>query len=320
MKVKITNKPKTKKINRTSWPQLPYSTWQDTLETVHLWTQIVGKIKLQQNSFLNHWWEVALYITPHGLTTGRIPYNTIAFEIAFDFIFHKLTILTSEGKEKIIELEPMRVADFYKKFMQALKQLGIQTKINTLPSEISHPIPFEKDFIHASYEKKYVEKWHSLQLQASFILDDFRSDFRGKSSPVQFFWGSFDLNTTRFSGERLPDKTDWPKGYHFMRYAENEENFACGFWPGNEKFPNAAFYSYVYPTPKGCETMNTGSVFSYFHKKLTECILPYEAAIQAKDPRKEILSFFNTTYKEYAKLAGWDIKKLQGITPVNKME
>lgn len=300
---------------KNSWPSLPYTTWKDTLETLHLYSQIVGKIKLKQSSFLNHWWEVAFYVTPHGLTTGRIPYNNIAFEISFDFLFHKLLITTSEGRERIIKLEPLSVAVFYKKCMRALKQLGIDVKINTLPSEITNPIPFEKDLGHTSYDKKYVEKWHQLQLQISFILDAFRSDFRGKSSPVQFFWGSFDLTTTRFSGKKLPDKTDWPKGYHFMRYAENEENFACGFWPGSERFPNPAFYSYLYPAPKGCETMNTGSVFSYFDKKLAECILPYEKVRLAKDPTTEILNFFTTTYREFAKLAGWDIKDLRGITP-----
>ena len=297
---------------------LPYDEWRKTLDTIHLWVQIVGKIKLEQNAFLNHWWEVAFYPSVNGLTTGRIPYKNIAFEISFNFLSHKIFITTSEGSEKKISLKPQSVSDFYQKLNNALKELGIKVNINTHPSEIPQSVtPFEKDTIHKSYDRLYVERWYKIVLQTSFILDEFRSHFRGKSSPVQFFWGGFDLTTTRFSGKKLPDKIDWPKGYHFMRYAENEENFSCGFWPGNEKFPHPAFYSYLYPIPKGCETINTGSVFSYFDKTLTECILPYEEVRKAKNQRKEILNFFETTYREYAKLAAWDIKELQTTIPAN---
>lgn len=300
------------------WPSLPYDKWKDTLDTLHLWTQIAGKIKLRQNSFINHWWEVALYLTPRGLTTERIPYKNIAFAISFDFLLHKVQILTSEGKERTVVLKPRAVADFYKEFMFSLKELGIQIEINTIPSEIPNPIRFEDDFKHASYDKSYVQKWHQIQLQISFILDKFRSEFCGKSSPVQFFWGSFDLSTSRFSGEKLPDKTDWPKGYKFMSYAENEKNFACGFWPGDKRFPEAAFYSYLYPAPRGNENLNTGSVHSYFDTKLSEYILPYEKARKAKGPQKEILDFFQNTYSGYAKLAGWDIEKFKCIIPGRK--
>lgn len=303
-------------LMKTNWPLLSYSSWKETLETIHLWTQIVGKIKLKQNAFLNHWWEVALYITPCGLTTGRIPYKNIAFEISFDFIFHKLTIVTNKGYEKVIPLKPQSVSDFYFAIINSLQDLGIKIVINTIPSEMpDFSTPFEKDKKHRLYEREYVKKWHQIVLQTSFILDTFRTNFRGKSSPVHFFWGSFDLNTTRFSGRKLPDKTNWSKGYHFMRYAENEANFSCGFWPGNKKFPKAAFYSYLYPLPKGCETLKTRPPFSYFDKNLSECILPYEKAIIATNPEKEILRFFTITYKDYAKLAGWDINELNGITP-----
>jgi hypothetical protein len=309
------------KINRKQnaiWPSLPYDSWKDTLHTLHLWTQIIGKIKLAQNPFINHWWEVAFYITPRGLTTGRIPYRNEAFEIIFDFFDHNLSIRTSAGKEKSLKLRPQTVADFYDEFMHALKLLDIKIKIKPEPTEILNAIPFKEDSTHHSYDKKFVTDWFRIQLQSSFLLDRFRSNFSGKSSPVQFFWGSFDLTTTRFSGNKLPDKKDWPEGYHFMRYAENEENFSCGFWPGNEKYKNPAFYSYLYPAPKGCETIKTGSVFSYFDKKLAECILPYEEVIKSKDPKKEILNFFETTYMEYAKLAGWKIKVLEGKVPHKK--
>jgi hypothetical protein len=301
---------------KNSLPSLPYNRWEDTLITLHLWTQIVGKIKLKQNSFLNHWWEVALYVTTHGLTSGRIPYKNFAFEISFDFLVHKLTIITSRGEEKIFLLKPCTVADFYDKCMHSLQELGIEVMINTTPSEIPDvSIPFDKDTEHKSYDKKFVERWHSIQLQVSFILDSFRSDFRGKSSPVQFFWGSFDLTTTRFSGKKLPEKADWSKGYRFMRYAENEENFACGFWPGSEKYPYPAFYSYLYPIPKGCAAMKTGPLFSYFDSNLSECILPYEQVRKTRNPQKKILDFFQTTYTEFAKLSKWDINKLKGLHP-----
>jgi hypothetical protein len=310
----MSKEPQTKIKN--SWPSLPYEEWCQTLDTIHLWTQIVGKIKLKQNPFLNQWWEVAFYITPIGLTTGRIPYKDKSFEISFDFIFHKVVITTNQGMIKIIPLKPKTVSDFYDELMSSLHSLHIKIKINTIPSEMpGYNTPFEKDNKHQSYEKEYVESWHHVLLQTSFILDKFRKNFRGKSSPVHFFWGSFDLNTARFSGKILADKTDWPKGYHFMRFAENEENFSCGFWPGNEKFPKPAFYSYLYPPPKGCETINTGSPLSFFDKNLAECILPYEKVRKTKHPDKEILTFLNTTYKEFAGLARWNIKELQAKTP-----
>lgn len=298
------------------WPSLPYQRWKDTRDTLHLWMQIVGKVKLKLSAFLNQWWEVAFQVTPRGMTTGRIPYQEMAFAADFDFLAHTLSITTSEGDQERIPLAPRSVAEFYREFMSALSALGIDVTITSTPSEIAHPIPFAEDIQHASYDKEYVTQWWRIQLQSSFVLDRFRTGFRGKSSPVQFFWGSFDLNTTRFSGKSLPDKTDWPKGYRFMRYAENEENFACGFWPGDERFPHAAFYSYLYPAPAGCETISTGPAFSYFERQLMECILPYAEVRKAEHPEEEILSFLETTYREYARLAGWDVESLTGIVPV----
>jgi hypothetical protein len=276
------------------WPSLPYERWQDTRDTLHLWMQIVGKAKLKLSPFLNQWWEVAFQVTPRGMTTGRIPYQDLAFAVDFDFLVHTLTIATSAGEGECLPLTPCTVAEFYQEFRSALSALGIHVTISPAPSEIAHPIPFAEDIRHGSYDKEYVTKWWQIQLRSSFIFDRFRTGFRGKSSPVQFYWGSFDLNTTRFSGKRLPDKTDWPKGYSFMRYAENEENFACGFWPGDERFPHAAFYSYLYPAPAGCETINTGPVSSYFHNELRECILPYAEVRQAEDPEEQVLSFLET--------------------------
>ncbi len=298
------------------WPSLPYERWKDTRDTLHLWMQIVGKVKLKLSPFLNQWWEVAFYVTPRGMTTGRMPYRDIAFAVDFDLLTHTLGITTNEGEEKSLLLRPCTVAEFYREFMSALAALGIHVTITPTPSEIAHPIPFAEDVQHATYDGEYVTRWWQIQLHSSFIFDRFRTGFRGKSSPVQFFWGSFDLNTTRFSGKRLPDRTDWPKGYRFMRYAESEENFACGFWPGDERFPHAAFYSYLYPAPAGCETINTGPAFSYFNKQLMECILPYADVRKVKNPEEEVLRFLETTYLEYAKLAGWDVESLKGLVPV----
>jgi len=297
------------------WPLLKYDNCKETLETLHLWMQIVGKLKLEQNPFLNHWWEIAFSVTPRGMTTGNIPYKQKIFDISFDFVEHKLIISLNTGEQKILKLKPQTVKDFYKEFTQSLAELGIRIKINTTPSEITNPIPFPKDTIHKKYDKKTVTTWWQLQLEISLILDQFRMNFRGKSSPVLFYWGSFDLNTTRFSGKKLPDKVDWPKRYSFMRYAENEENFAAGFWPGDERFPYPAFYSYIYPAPKGCESINTGPEFSYFNNKLSECIFPYEEVRKAKNPEKEILQFYETTYREFAKLAKWDINELKTVVP-----
>ena len=298
------------------WPSLPYEEWKDTCDTLHLWMQIVGKVKLKLSPFLNQWWEVALTVTPRGMTTGRIPYEDQAFAADFDFLAHTLVLTTSAGEERRLPLRPRTVAEFHQEFLSALAALGIHVTITPTPSEIVHPIPFAEDSQHASYDGAYATSWWQIQLRTSFVLDRFRSSFRGKSSPVQFFWGSFDLNTTRFSGKRLPDRTDWPKGYSFMRYAENEENFACGFWPGDERFPHAAFYSYLYPAPAGCETMKTGPAASFFHHELRECLLPYAAVRQAADPEEEILDFLETTYREYTGLAGWDIESLTSPVPV----
>ena len=297
------------------WPSLPYRRWKDTRDTLHLWMQIVGKVKLKLSPFLNQWWEVAFEVTPHGMTTGRIPYREMAFAVDFDFLAHHLAITTSAGGREQISLAPRSVAAFYREFLSALSALGIDVAITPTPSEIAHPIPFAEDSEHASYDRRYATRWWQIQLHSTFLLDRFRTDFRGKSSPVQFFWGSFDLNTTRFSGQRLPDRTDWPPGYHFMRYAESEENFACGFWPGDERFPHAAFYTYLYPVPAGNETISAGSAFACFNRQLGEWLLPYAQVRRAEHPEEEILRFLETTYREYARLAGWDLAALTGLVP-----
>src|SRR5260221_887693 len=297
------------------WPPLPYSTWKDTLDTFHMWMQIVGKVKLALCPFLNQWWETAFYVTPTGMTTGRIPYKKEAFAIDFHCINHTMSITTSLGEEKIIFLKPHAVAEFYKEFMSMLQEPDIHVSIHPIPVEFANPISFEKDIKHASYEKEFGEKWWRMQLQTSFIFDRFRSTFRGKSSPTHFFWGSFDLASTRFSGKKAnPPRLKGVMG-KIMKYSENEENFTFGFWPGDQKFPYPAFYSYIYPAPKGYQTIKTGPSIAYFNKKLSLCILPYEEVRKKKNPEKDILNFLTTTYNEYAKLAGWDIDALEGSIP-----
>lgn len=297
------------------WPSLSYAEWVDTLDTLHMWMQIVGKVKLALSPFLNQWWETVFYVTTTGMTTGRIPYKQRAFSVDFHFIDHYLVVQTSEGLEKTIPLASRTVADFYEAFMNTLTELDIHVVINPLPVEFSSPIPFPTDTIHKSYEKAIVEKWWRLQLQVSFVFDRFRTPFRGKSSPIHFFWGSFDLAGTRFSGKKVSPPGGKGVMGKIMKYAENEENFTFGFWPGDKRFPYPAFYTYLYPAPVGCESMKTGPVFAYFNKQLSECVLPYEEVRKTKNPEKEILSFLTTTYKEYASLAKWAIKELEGQTP-----
>lgn len=296
------------------WPPLPYCEWKETLETLHMWMQIVGKVKLALAPFINQWWEVVFYITARGMTTGRIPYNNEIFQIDFDFISHNMSIYKSNNRSKTIPLHARSVADFYKEFIEKLAALGIHTKIIPVPVEVLNPIPFSEDTKHASYEAEYVTKWWRILVQINMVFDQFRSSFRGKSSPIHFFWGSFDLNGTRFNGKHAkPPKMANPLG-KIMRFAENEENFAFGFWPGDQRLPYPAFYSYIYPAPKEMTTINFGENI-YFNEALSECIMPYEVVQKTKDPRKTIRSFLNTTYSESAKLAGWDIKSLEGSIP-----
>ncbi len=300
--------------NRKSkfWPELPYEEWKDTLDTLHMWIQIVGKVKLKLAPFMNHWWEVALYVTPYGLTTGEIPYNNELFVVDIDFLSHNLLIRTSTNQVKSIALIPRAVAEFYNEFMTALHTLGIQVTISTLPSEVSHPIRFEKDTIHASYDSVYVSRFFQILATINPIFERFRTPFYGKNSPVQFFWGSFDLSQTRYSGKRV---TPPKNGGRIMEFAENEENFSCGFWPGDEKYPQPAFYSYIYPTPPGMETIQFASNPASFSEKLSECILPYETVRTAKFPDKVVMDFLQTSYEESAKLAGWDTHKFEGPIP-----
>ncbi|HEX2867786.1 MAG TPA: DUF5996 family protein [Ignavibacteriales bacterium] len=298
--------------NETQWPALPYEKWKDTLDTLHMWMQIPGKVKLALHPFLNQWWEVAFQLTSYGLTTGLIPYKDNAFDVNFDFIRHEVVIHKISGESLKISLYPRSVANFYSEFMGALKDLRIDVKINPMQVEVSNPLSCDKDELHSSYDKSYVENWRLLQVKCYFAFERFCSTFRGKESPIQFFWGSFDLNGTRFSGKAVspPDN-----GGRIMRFAENEENFSFGFWPGDSRYPHPAFYSYLYPAPKGIENVHIEPSIASFNTAMGEFILPYEDVVSSASPEEMILRFLKSTYEESAKLAGWELKALEGPVP-----
>jgi hypothetical protein len=300
-------------MNSTNhWPALSYENWSDALDTLHMKMQIIGKVKLVLNPFLNQWWQVAFHLNMKGITTGLIPYKDGVFEIEFNFINHNLSIRISNNQEKIIPLFPSSVAVFYGNFMDTLKSMGIHVAINTLPCEFSDPVKFELDNVKKSYDKTFVHTWWKILIQIQKVFESFRSGFRGKSSPVHFFWGSFDLCETRFSGKNCAI----PAGAgRIMKFAENEENFTFGFWPGDKNYPHAAFYSYFYPAPEGIETPgNHGK--NYYNNNMKEYILDYQEVIESQNPEESILKFLNETYDIGARAAGWDVESLKAEIPV----
>ncbi|MDB4978498.1 MAG: hypothetical protein JWM56_684 [Candidatus Peribacteria bacterium] len=308
------HQPRPEQSPATAWPELPYDKWKDTRTTLHMWTQVVGKVKLALAPFLNQWWEVTFFVTATGLTTGPIPYEGKTFEVDFDFLDHTLSIRTSTGKALVMPLVPKTVAAFYREFMNALTELGIHVTIWPVPVEVSDPIPFEQDTSHASYNKDYVTRWWRILRQTQTVFESFRTSFRGKSSPIHFFWGSFDLSGTRFSGRMAtPPRYEGVMG-RIMEFAENEENFAFGFWPGDNRFPHTAFFSYLYPEPPGIRTTTLLQGAS-FHEQLGECILPYDAVCNTEHPDQTILDFLESTYTKSAELAGWDISSFRTRIP-----
>ncbi|MGE5682341.1 MAG: DUF5996 family protein [Bacillota bacterium] len=299
-------------MNNDNWPPLPYEEWKDTLDTLHMWMQIPGKIKLALSPFLNHWWNVAFKVTSNGMTTGLIPYKNEAFEVNFDFIHHNLFVQKSDGQIKTCSLIPRPVAEFYNEFMSMLNELDISVSINTMPVEVPDPIACDTDRLHCHYIKEYVHNWWRILLQSHNILKRFSSPFRGKSSPVHFFWGSFDLNATRFSGKTV---TPPQNGGRIMEFAENEENFSFGFWPGDKRFPSPAFYSYLYPAPKDIEKVIIRPSSAYYNSALGDFILPYDEVRNSSYPDNLIMDFLQSTYKQSAELAGWDIRAFEGPVP-----
>lgn len=303
--------------NAETWPPLPLTAWRETQETLHLWTQIVGKVKLELTPFLNEWWNVALAVTARGLTTGPIPSLAGTFAIDFDFIDHTLFIHASTGQTESMPLTSRTVADFYVQFMETLRTMGIDVTINPLPTEIPDPIPCDIDHTHGTYDPEFAHRWWMIQLHVELVLQRYRSNFVGKSSPVNFFWGSFDLTTTRFSGRPAAPPEGAPR---FLQIAEAQENVACGFWPGHTTMTGItlgepAFYAYIYPEPPGFSEASVRPAAARYEPSLGQFLLLYEDARRSASPAAAILEFFESTYEVAATLAGWDRDALERIPP-----
>lgn len=289
-------------------PSLPLSEWKDTCETLHMWTQIVGKIRLTLSPTWNHWWQVPLYVTARGLTTSPIPDKQRIFEIAFDFIDHNLAIQTSNGETKVIELFPRSVADFYQELMATLLDLGIEVKIRAIPDELSNPIPFAEDREHASYDAEYVNRFWRILVQSDRVFKEFRGRFLGKCSPVHFYWGSFDLAVTRFSGRRAPEREGADA---ITREAYSHEVISHGFWPGSGDIQAPAFYSYTAPAPPGIDKEPIRPSSAFYTPEVSEFFLMYDDVRSAPEPDRVLLDFLQSTYEAGAKLANWDREALE---------
>jgi hypothetical protein len=285
------------------WPSLPLEEWKDTCATLHMWTQIVGKTRLALCPRENHWWHVALYVTARGLTTMTIPHGTTLFEVELDFIDHRLTVLTSDGKTRDIPLVPRSVADFYRDYMAVLDDLGLPVRFRPVPDEVENPIPFADDRQHASYDSRQANRFWRVLLQADRVLKRFRGRFLGKSSPVHFFWGSFDLALTRFSGRRAPPR---PEAGRMMQEAASHEEISVGFWPGSGSVPQPAFYAYAAPEPPGFPGASVRPPAAEYRREISNFILPYEAVRTTATPDDTVLAFFQSAYEAAADLARWD--------------
>jgi Family of unknown function (DUF5996) len=295
-----------------SWPSLPFAEWRDTYATLHMWTQVVGKIRLAQAPLINHWWQVPLYVTARGLTSSPIPYHQRVFDIGFDFIDHRLTIATSDGGNETFALQAMAVADFYAEVMRRLRVLDLDVHIWTTPVEIADPIPFGQDRTHAAYDPDYANRFWRVLVQADRVLTQFRGGFLGKVSPVHFFWGSFDLAVTRFSGRRAPHHPGAPNvADNVTREAYSHEVSSCGFWPGGAGMEQPIFYSYAYPQPARFAEASVRPATAYYNQDFGEFILPYEAVREAPAPDEALLEFVQSTYEAAAISAHWDRAELE---------
>ena len=289
-----------------TWPSLTWETWQDTCNTLHLWTQIVGKIRLKLTPKINHCWEVPLYLTARGLTTSPIPYKSSIFQIDFDFITHEMQIIKDNGEIRSIRLRPISVAEFYQETMSALKSLGIEIKIWTTPVELPDRTSFEQDTKHNSYDREYARRFWKVLVQVDRVLKQFRSRFTGKVSPVHFFWGAFDIAVTRFSGRTAPKHPGVPNvARSVMVEAYSHEVSSCGFWPGGG-LGEPAFYAYAYPEPEGFRNYVVRPDEAYYNTDWGEFILPYEAVRTASSPDDKLLAFLESTYEAAANLSNWE--------------
>ena len=291
-----------------AWPELPLAAWQDTYDTLHMWTQIVGKIRMALSPLVNHYWNVTLYVTARGLTTSPIPYQGRTFEMEFDFIDHKLNVRTSDGSTKQLPLAPNTVANFYSDVMGVLHSLGIDVTIHATPDEFPNPIPFAEDRTHKSYDTDYAHTFQRILVSVDCVLKEFRGRFIGKCSPVHFFWGSFDLAVTRFSGRRAPER---PGIDAMTREAYSHEASSAGFWPGSGDIKGPAFYAYMAPEPAGYKTQTVLPKAAFYHPGMSEYFLMYDEVRRAESPRGMLLDFLQSTYEAGANLAKWDRAALE---------
>ncbi len=290
------------------WPPLPLAAWEGTRATLHMWTQVVGKVRLALSPYVNHWWQVPLYVSARGLTTSAIPYGDSAFEMEFDFADGHLAIWKTGQASTFVRLYPRSVADFYHEVMAALGGIGIEVKIWPVPVEIANPIPFPDDREHASYDAEYVGRFHRILLQVDSLLKEFRGRFIGKASPVHFFWGSFDLAVTRFSGRRAPERVGADP---ITREAYSHECSSAGFWPGGGGVTEAAFYSYAAPEPEGYASYSVSPAAAFYHTGMREFILMYDDMRISASPRDDLLKFLQSSYDGAADLGKWDRMNLE---------
>ncbi len=297
----------------TDWPTLPSGDWTDTLESLHLWTQIVGKIRMVQMPWINHSWSVPLYLTSRGMGTSLVPYGGHGFELEFDLLGHSLRLSTTTGEQRSVPLESRTVASFYSEVLDSMRSVGMPVRIHPVPSEIADAIPFPEDDKHQSYDPDHARALWQALIHSSRVFTRFRAGFRGKVSPVHFFWGSFDLAVTRFSGRPAPPHPGGIPNFpdDVAQEAYSHEVTSCGFWPGNREAPDPIFYAYAYPTPDGFATAKVHPAEAFWLEALGEFALPYDAVRKASDPDSYLMEFLESTHAAAADLAGWDRESLE---------
>ena len=295
-------------MSSNPWPPLPLAAWRDTRDTLQMWTQVVGKICLALTPRVNHFWNIALQITPRGLQTPPMTFEGRALTIVFDFVAHELVILMADGTRRTVPLAPQTVADFYAGVMGALAELGVRVRIWTMPVEVIEPIRFESDVTHRDYDALAVRRFWNAVLSMKPVFDAFRAEFIGKCSPVHFFWGSFDLAVTRFSGQRAPER---PGADAITREAYSHEVISHGWWPGGGAVDEPAFYAYAAPEPDGFKTAPVEPAAAFYSRDFSEFILPYDAVRTAASPEAALYAFLRTTYDAAAVLAHWNRQALE---------
>ena len=305
-------------MDSNRWPALPLEPWQATKDTLHRWTQVVGKVRLALAPMQNHWWQVPLYVDARGLTTSAMPHRGGAVEVRFDFVDHVLAVDASAGDSRRVALAPRSVADFHHAVLRALADVGVDVRIRPRPMELDDVTPLDEDERHHAYDADAAQRFWRVLLEADRVLHEFRSPFLGKCSPVHFWWGSFDLSCTRFSGRRAPTH---PGGVpncpdYVTREAYSHECISAGWWPGGGAVSEPAFYAYAYPEPAGCATASIRPAAAGYHPALREWILPYDAVRTASDPDATLLAFLESTYDVAATLGRWDRAALERRSPL----